>query len=139
MLLLYIANNSEVNQLSKRSEADNIGAGIASFVFVALFFCLIVFLSYRMKAGSVAVKDDEEGLQQMRRSLGLTRNATSNQSQQNVSAVSLAPIYSIYDFVPPYNMVADEKVDLGYYDADGNFHAVDNIALPNPPEKVCIR
>lgn len=83
--------------------------------------------------------DDLEGIQQMRRSLGNQTMNNGNPEQQNNLSRSLNPIQSIYDFVPPYNVTADEKIDLGYYDSDWKFHSIDNIKLPSTPEKAQVR
>lgn len=126
--------------LSKRSNADHIGVGIASFVFVVCFMIfLIVYCQRRRRRMDTKKCDDLEGIQQMRRSLGNQTMNNGNPEQQNNLSRSLNPIQSIYDFVPPYNVTADEKIDLGYYDSDWIFHSIDNIKLPSTPEKAQVR
>lgn len=75
-------------------------------MFYDISYCL---LSKTKKKNGYQKCDDLEGIQQMRRSLGNQTMNNGNPEQQNNLSRSLNPIQSIYDFVPPYNVTADEK------------------------------
>ncbi|RCK66722.1 hypothetical protein Cantr_02728 [Candida viswanathii] len=134
---MYLFNSNSTAYsiaLSKRGSTAGIGGGIASLIVVACCLAAIL-VTVNRKRQMVDHESNEEGMEQMGRASQFIATIDPSPSMAVQSNQTEFPT----DYVPPYSAVVDEKIDLGYYDAEGEFHSVDSLPLPCPPEKAQIR
>lgn len=142
-MFLFQENQDVVTQVITKRDgviAGAVGFPIALFIIGIIVLFLIVVKRNRQKGVEQELRQMRNTIpapQSQARNSRLQRHGRNRQDLGTNEMTSTSMILSNQtehpdDFVPPYTATANEN-DLGYYDVEGKFHAIDYLKPPLLP------